>query len=61
MVALLTSGAVSGCGGVAYVGPSNSYMYSVTLQKYGAAVFAHEVGKLYFECLPSCFKMIILM
>ena len=48
IVALLTSDAVSGCGGVAYVGPSNSYMYSVTLQRYGAAVFAHEVGKLYF-------------
>ena len=48
IVALLTSGAVSGCGGIAYVGPSNSYMYSVTLQRYGAAVFAHEVGKLYF-------------
>ena len=46
IVALLTSGAVSGCGGIAYVGPSNSYMYSVTLQRYGAAVFAHEVGKL---------------
>ena len=60
IVALLTSDAVSGCGGVAYVGPSNSYMYSVTLQRYGAAVFAHEVGKLY-SALSSCLLVCVYM
>mmetsp|Transcript_31508 Transcript_31508/g.60095 ORF Transcript_31508/g.60095 Transcript_31508/m.60095 type:complete len:1368 (-) Transcript_31508:3769-7872(-) len=45
LAALLTTKAVSGCGGIAFVGPSNSYMFSVTLQRYSInAVFAHEVG-----------------
>jgi len=33
-VALLTSTSVSGCGGIAYLGPWNSYMFSVTLARY---------------------------
>jgi hypothetical protein len=46
MVALLTSRRVSGCGGIAFVGPANAaYMFSVTLQRYSVnGVFAHEVG-----------------
>ena len=33
-LALLPSSAVSGCGGVAYLGPYQAYMYSVTLAPY---------------------------
>lgn len=37
-VALLTSSKVSGCGGIAFLGPSKSVMFSVTLQSYLPAV-----------------------
>ena len=46
VVALLTSSRVSGCGGIACVGPSNSFMFSVTLAPYAVGgTFAHEVRK----------------
>lgn len=49
-VALLTSTSAGSCGGIAYVGPYNSYQFSVTKARYAVGgTFAHELVSLFYS------------
>ena len=52
-VALLTSTAAGSCGGIAYVGPYNSYQFSVTKARYAVGgTFAHELVSMLLMLVP---------